>query len=819
MARCGTTRLRHHSAIGYLAVSPDGKLIATAGETDGYSTTDHPIRLWDAATGKELQQLRGHAGEPLHLAFSPDGRTLASMAVELAGSDPGDKIRIWDVATGKQVRLLDSHRPSLLFPAKWFRTPVAFSPDGRMLASSGRDDAVRLWDVVSWKELRCWHNGRLAAILAFSPDGSILACEEAAGIRLLDVTSGTEGRIALPDLPGSICALEFSPDGRTIVSCHSEPPLAADGKTIVPGNQNAVLRWWDRATGKELHRLKGALAATSADGKWLAIRQDRDILLWDMAAGKPARRFPLRDVAPPDPRLNQVQVNFGGDGGFSADGSTLVLPDRGKVCVLDTRTGQERHGFPGHSDKVVLVGFSPDGRRLISVGDRCVRFWDPPLGKELGSLRGPVVSIGEAALSTDGKTLAAETCGAITHIWDLETDKEVRQLALGPPSCPPLALTPDGKTLAIRDGAKGDIRFFDLLAGKDLRRFDRRSCCDGLAFLPDGLTWAELNSSIDLFDGQTGSHFCRMAQKIGRTGRTAMAFSPDGRLVATGHTDRDHPEDTRVCVISLWETASGKFIAQFRGHEGPVATFAFAHGGGVVASGGRDGTVRLWDLASGRELRIFKGHRGGVLSLAFSPDDKLLASGGSDTSILVWDVAELTARHPLPEVRLSHADLEEQWNDLAAASGEVAYQALWQFAAGGKPAVAFLNDQLMLDPANERRVKHLIADLDADQFEVRERAMRDLTNFGVRAQPLLQRALKRTPSAEVRRRLEGLLEKLENPGPAHVELRQLRALQALEYAATPESRQVLQALTENEPDTPRGRAAKAAVKRLATQQP
>jgi WD40 repeat protein len=812
LARCGTTRLRHGGRICCAAVSPDGKMVASVGDALHVDQEVDPvIRLWDAATGKELRQCRGHLLPPVWVRFSPDGSTLASLSA--VGMRKEQTVHLWDVATGKRLHVLRHQAPER--PA-FFPYALAFSADGRMLASSGADGTVRLWDVATGKELRHWSEPRRTDALAFSPDGKVLAAGVNQYLYLLDVSTGASRRT---ELVSAVSALQFSLDGKALVWGNYREQVAPDGTTLGWANCIGFVHWWDVATGRELHCLDGSLLAASADGKWLAIRQGEAILLWDMVADKEARKIPFMGVSRPNARWEEFV------GGFSADGGTLIVPDGGRVRILDTRTGQERHAVPGHSDDVVFVAFPPNGRRLISAGDRSVRFWDPHTGKELGELHGPAYALCGASLSADGKTLAAGTQLSVVHLWDLEAGKELHQLTVEIPSAHPApALAPDGKTVAVKGGARRalGIQLFDVASGKELRHFGPGTGTFGLAFLPEGSVVADLGSSIDLFDLQSGKQLLTLVESNNVfMVRTSMAFSPDSRLVATGYPDRAHPKLWPLDTVSLWETASGKFIAQFRGHEGLVGAFAFSHDSRVVASGGWDGTVRLWDLASGRELRKFEGHRGGVLSLAFSPDDKLLASGGSDTSVLVWDVAALTAQRPLLEVRLGHAELEKAWNDLGADSGEAAYRALWQLAAGGKPAVAFLKEQLASDPPDERRVKQLIADLDADAFEVRDRAMRDLGNLGVQAQPLLQKALERPPSTEAQRRLETLLAKLPSPGagPSGVELRHLRALQALEYAGTAEARQVLQALADRGPETPRGRVAKAALKRLARQQP
>src|SRR5262249_1534466 len=155
------------------------------------------------------------------------------------------------------------------------------------------------------------------------------------------------------------------------------------------------VHWWERTTGKELRRVKGTLVAASADRRWLAIRQGKDILLWDVAADKALRRLVLEDMSPANPDSDSLS------GSFSADGNTLAVPDGNRIRILDTESGKERHSFSGHADDVVFVGFSADGRRLISAADRAVRIWDPHTGKELGHLPGHERSISSAALTPD----------------------------------------------------------------------------------------------------------------------------------------------------------------------------------------------------------------------------------------------------------------------------------------------------------------------------------------------------------------------------------------------------------------------------------
>src|SRR5262249_35767747 len=195
-----------------------------------------------------------------------------------------------------------------------------------------------------------------------------------------------------------------------------------------------------------------------------------------------------------------------------------------------------------------------------------------------------------------------------------------------------------------------------------------------------------------------------------------------------------YPESRRsgtgLRTVSLWEMATGKMIAQFHGHQRPVRAFDFAPNGKVLASGSWDGTIRLWEVATGQELARYTGHRGGVASLAFSADGRLLASGGSDTTVLVWDVAALTQERRLPLVRLKPGQLETLWSDLREKDAAIGYRAIWKLVAAAPQAVPFLKERLDALKPNDQPIRQLIADLDDERFEVRERATQDLEELG-----------------------------------------------------------------------------------------
>ena len=524
-----------------MALSPDGKTIATAG------LNDKAASLWAVGHPGKPRRLEGDERSIWDVAFSPDGRILATAALEgipqgfatnVTARPDEDRergsVRLWDVDKGVEIRR---------FPVNGYHPRcVAFSCDGATLAVGFSDATIRLYHSTTGTErARLKVQGPLQGCLAFSPDGGILASGAhpytaeggvAASIHLWDVARAREIRqFAAHDM--YVSELSFSPDGRMLAS---------------GGGDNAI-RLWEASTGREIgpsvSNRSGVtcLVVSPADGTVITGGYDKTIRQWDPATGHQLRQIdelngPVHDLA------------------ISSDGRLLLSGGLdGTVRLRDRSTGKTSEllgDAPRHGRRAGGLAFTSDGETMTAAG----RVLDVKTGREIAFLQSekggnfvPWAS-GSVFFTPDGMSIISWSNRDIC-LWETTAGKIVRRI-IAPQAIFSMAVEPDGRFIAAGLREDHSIRLWHLASGREVAKLDGP---------------ADVSPTI--------------------------AFSADGRLLATGCGDYTKSTDRSV---RLWELASGCEVRRFEGHRSGVTRVAFLLDGRSLVSSSADGTVVIWDV-------------------------------------------------------------------------------------------------------------------------------------------------------------------------------------------------------------------------------
>ena len=667
IARLGTVRFRNEGWHQRICILPGGRTLASL-------STDNSVRIWNADTGRLVDELDLGGKRPAAFGLSADGESLATLAQDFDREqrEYHYELKLWRTSSWDSRSVA-----AWIGPMTEHAKCLAITPEGATVVTGGERGKLRFWDVGSGEERLTYSIAeREIEGLAFSPDGGLLAAATREGAFLWDWLSGGEPE-NLGRLPRGAQAVAFSPDGKWLAT-GSDDDFAA--------------RLWEVSSRRLVKRLTGDQRryyrqglAFSPDGKFLAVPGNRGhkVELLDVAGGELIRSLDAGQLEPHDVAISR-SGRLAAAVGSGAAIKVWRLPDGEPV-------GDR---FVGHAEAAYEIEFTPGGDSVVTgCLDGTIRIWDANTGRPLRLLEHDQ-AVGDLALSPDGSRIVSTAFDDTVRLWDIESGSQIYQLhghgrvgalrtcevgfvgdgerflSFGPDLYLRVWSATTGKVLAERpirpSGLSIHEREDGTIAGGGVRDpfAPGGRSIDKAQFTTDGgRLLLNVGNTVYVFDTQSG----REVRKFDTEDRLAdFAVSPDGRLLVTAES-RQRPEEADAAevvsqstrwerILRVREFSSAETIRQIGPDGNPTQRMAFSPDARLLgaclslrrANRPAEYWVSVWDLETGQDVARVEGLPGQVHQLAFSPDGKRLATSQNNTAVLVWDLDRF--RLPAPDI-------------------------------------------------------------------------------------------------------------------------------------------------------------------------
>jgi len=783
--RFASMHLRQPASIRNSALSPDGKLLATA--------AGRAIMVWDLKTGRPM--LRFRAGE--HSGYSSPGISFSADGTLLGFVHGPESAFVWNIKTGKEILRLGRDT------AETLRTRGRFSADGAHFIVADRK-GIHFWNLGTGKSDRFFPTPMVDVLL---PDAKFyIQIDEKAETIIGETATGKEIRTLAAAVAsnGIENGLAFTADGKwlALVNIHKDTQVLDTATwrvhASIPLPEDCFRK--DRKDGSRYPHYRLRL---SRDAQTLFLGTGKGTLhRWDVSTRKqlPALTIHNGEVA---------NVHD------TPDGSTLISSGAdGLIRRWNLKTGAslaepEGYATPTHA------ALSPDGRWVVA-GDARGRLdlWDATTGKLLRKLRKSGPAVKKLAFHPTSAVFAlAQEDGTIV-MWNISGKATGKTLNLPQPEherkrIQAMRFSADARSLYVASWYR--LIRFDLATGKS----EPRGTSGDFALSDGAMLASAYSDRLTIHDETTD--MVRVAARIdgeraGLAYPIPMAYSPDGRWLAMGVRDGHvilfdavtGVERKRFIAVSLQQDRLALLLKQ----QNHVTVLSFSPDGRWLITHGTDLQLRLWETATAKQLMQFEGHESAANEVAFSPDSRTVFTAADDGQSFLWDLRPGTIRQTP----------KQQWDALISDKADLAFRTVWALSDDARGAVAMLRPRIVpVAIPDIQRIHKLIADLGSDEFPVRDAAHQGLSKYGAAAAPALKAALKKSPVLETQRRLKRLLAQMEHETSPE-ELREIRAIQCLELAGTGGAQALLRHWAEGAPGarlTENARSALGRVRQLA----